>query len=221
MSCGRIFIAVGRYSLSCEFETASVNGQRSDPSVERTILQCCNSLRTCWGGGYTCTQSLFPDLQARGLALQLKYRDSFAGKYIWAVKGQWPKISVVNSQTAEKSRSKLWPTVAAVTIESTGVTPPCHPKVIFHLLYSKRSPLITPWRVGLQKFWLLSLNSHQLMLVFVPMLVTTLLYLTPVRNTYGFLLVFMTTMNHIQWIFLNAAWLGMSFIFLQIPSLFE
>ena len=32
------------------------------------------------GLGYTCTQSLFPDLQARELGLELKYRDSFAGK---------------------------------------------------------------------------------------------------------------------------------------------
>ena len=43
---------------------------------------------------------------------------------IRAVKGQWPKISVVNGQTAEKSLSKFWPVVAAVTRESMGVTPP-------------------------------------------------------------------------------------------------
>ena len=32
------------------------------------------------GWGYTCTWCLFHDLQARGLGLQFKYRDSFAGK---------------------------------------------------------------------------------------------------------------------------------------------
>ena len=32
------------------------------------------------GWGYTCAERLFPDLQARGLGLQFKYRDSFAGK---------------------------------------------------------------------------------------------------------------------------------------------
>ena len=46
------------------------------------------------------------------------------GQNIWAVKGQCPKISVVNDQTAEESQSKFWPMVAAVTIESMGVTPP-------------------------------------------------------------------------------------------------
>jgi len=35
-----------------------------------------------------------------------------------------PNISVVNGQTPEKSWSKFWPGVAAVTIESMGVTPP-------------------------------------------------------------------------------------------------
>ena len=32
------------------------------------------------GWGYTCTESLFPGIQARGLGLQLEYCDSFAGK---------------------------------------------------------------------------------------------------------------------------------------------
>jgi len=44
------------------------------------------------------------------------------GTSLWAKypsgQSQWPKISVVNGQTAEKSRSKFWPAVAAVTMES-------------------------------------------------------------------------------------------------------
>ena len=57
-------------------------------------------------------ERLFPDIQARGLGLQFKYRDSFAGKISEQskVNGQklaWPKISVVNGQTAKESRSKF------------------------------------------------------------------------------------------------------------------
>ena len=55
------------------------DSQRSNPSAERTRLQCSNPLRTS-GWGYTCTESLFPDIQARRLGLQFKYRDSFSGK---------------------------------------------------------------------------------------------------------------------------------------------
>ena len=69
-------------------------------------------------------ERLFPNIQARGLGLQFKYWNFFAGKNIRAVKGQWPKISMVNGQTAEKSRSEFWPAAAAVTIESMGVIPP-------------------------------------------------------------------------------------------------
>jgi len=50
-------------------------GQRSNPSVEWTRLV----LRT-WRWGYTCAERLFPNIQARGLGLQFKYRDFFAGK---------------------------------------------------------------------------------------------------------------------------------------------
>ena len=57
------------------------------------------------GWGYTCAERLFPNIQARGLGLQFKYR--LCGQNIRAVKGQWPKISVVNGQIAEKSRSKF------------------------------------------------------------------------------------------------------------------
>ena len=48
------------------------DGQRSDPSA---VIR---SKPVGWG--YTCTKHLFPDLQAHGLGLQIKYQDSFAGK---------------------------------------------------------------------------------------------------------------------------------------------
>ena len=121
------------YSHSCDRTQSAVNSQTTrigagngQSGVKKTV----NVHIPMWNGpyysavirsepvgwGYTCTQSLFPDLQARGLALQLKYRDSFAQENIWAVKGQWPKISVVNGQTARKEpvkqsfdpRSQLW-----------------------------------------------------------------------------------------------------------------
>ena len=40
------------------------------------------------GWGYTCTECLFPDIQARRLGLQSKYRDSFAKKI-----SEWSKVN--------------------------------------------------------------------------------------------------------------------------------
>ena len=85
------------YSHSCDRTQSTVNGQtaligavngqsgvkktvnvqipvRSGPDYSAVI----RSEPVGWG--YTCTERLFPDLQARGLGLQFKYRDSFAGK---------------------------------------------------------------------------------------------------------------------------------------------
>ena len=85
------------YSHSCDRTQSTVNGQTTrivavngQSRVKKTV----NVQIPVWnrpdysavirsepvGWGYTCTQSLFPDLQARGHGLQLKYRDSLAGK---------------------------------------------------------------------------------------------------------------------------------------------
>ena len=55
------------------------DSQRSDPSAERTQITVQQSALNQWVG-FTCTESLFPDIQACGLRLQFKYRDSFSGK---------------------------------------------------------------------------------------------------------------------------------------------
>jgi len=82
------------YSHSCDRTQSTANGQtirisavngqsgvgqRSNPSAERTrlVLQFAPNLAV----SYTCTERLFPNIQARWLGLQFKYRDFFAGKY--------------------------------------------------------------------------------------------------------------------------------------------
>ena len=51
------------------------------------------------GWGYTCTERLFPDIQACRLGLQSKYRDSFAEKI-----SEWSKV---NGQKLAWSMVKL------------------------------------------------------------------------------------------------------------------
>ena len=65
------------------------------------------------------------------------------------IKGQWPKINVVNGQTAEKSRSKFLPAVAAVTIESVGVTPPCSN---FRSANTERQNFSLPYRSAVSRY---------------------------------------------------------------------
>ena len=87
------------YSHSCDRTQSTVNGQtaligavngqcgvkktvnvqipvRNGPAYSAVI----RSKPVGWV--YTCTERLFPDLQARGLGLQFKYRDSFAGCHV-------------------------------------------------------------------------------------------------------------------------------------------
>ena len=85
------------YSHSCDRTQSTVNGQTArigavngQSGVKKTVnvqipvqngpdySAVIRSEPVGWG--YTCTECLFPDLQARGLELQFKYRDSFAGK---------------------------------------------------------------------------------------------------------------------------------------------
>ena len=82
-------------------------GQRSNPSAERTrlVLQFAPTLAV---GLCTCAERLFPNKRARGLWLQFKYRDFFAGK----VSGR----SKVNGQILAWSTVKL-PKRAGVTAD--------------------------------------------------------------------------------------------------------
>ena len=85
------------YSHSCDRTQSTVNGQTAligavngQSGVKKTVnvqipvrngsdySAVIRSEPVGWG--YTCTERLFLDLRARGLGLQFKYRDSFAGK---------------------------------------------------------------------------------------------------------------------------------------------
>ena len=95
------------YSHSCDRTQSTVKGQRSNRLTSRVngqsgIKKMVNVQIPVQNGpdysavicsepvewGYTCTESLFPDIQAHRLGLQLEYQDSFAGKI-----SEWSKVN--------------------------------------------------------------------------------------------------------------------------------
>jgi len=115
------------YSHSCDRTQSTVNGQtiqisavnsqsgvgqRWNPSVERTrlVLQFAPNLAV----GLHMPEHLFPNIQARGLGLQFKYREFFVGKISEPSKVNGQKLvwsTVKLSKRAGQSfdpRSQLW-----------------------------------------------------------------------------------------------------------------